>query len=128
MAEDLSELIEGYFLPRVRLYIDKMHELLNSRQDYIGPPLVYRNTDTDMPNRLSDWSSPRGLLRWSAYGVPCEPELTADDLQLVESVIPEREPERQISRIRCLARFSCWVHCLHVFRCLTNLIQQIKRR
>lgn len=86
MAEDFAELIAFYYFPRVQSYIGKMRERLDEGKDISGR-LVYRGTDTPLPNRISDWTPPKGLLAWSAYGAPCEPELTAEDDELARSII-----------------------------------------
>jgi hypothetical protein len=86
MAEDYAELITHYFKPRVQLYIEKMRELL-SKGDDISGRLVYRDTDTDIPYRVSEWATPQVNLPWSPYGAPCEPELTAEDSSLVREII-----------------------------------------
>ncbi|MFH1008810.1 MAG: alpha-N-acetylglucosaminidase C-terminal domain-containing protein [Candidatus Latescibacterota bacterium] len=85
-AEDLAELVEHYFWPRVALYLRKMREQLEARKDISGR-LVYRGTDTDMPYRVGDFAPPRGNLPWSPYGATCEPELTGEDDELAHTII-----------------------------------------
>ncbi|MFH1571121.1 MAG: alpha-N-acetylglucosaminidase C-terminal domain-containing protein, partial [Gemmatimonadota bacterium] len=86
MAEDLAELIEHYYRPRVRQYLDRMRQLLAAGQDLSGR-LVQRGTDADLPFRVGDFAPPRGQLPWSPYGATCEPELTADDDELAHRII-----------------------------------------
>lgn len=78
-AEDFAELIEHYFRPRVRLYLQKIRELLEKGQNI--------SDETNIPCRISDWATPQGTLRWSPYGPPCEPELKGEDLQLANRII-----------------------------------------
>ncbi len=85
-AEDLAEVIEHYYWPRVRLYIEKMREYVNAGKDISGR-LVERNNGRDLLYRVSDWAPPQGNLPWSAYGDTCEPELTAGDYELVYKII-----------------------------------------
>lgn len=91
MAEDFAEIVEHYFLPRVRLYLRKMRELLEAGQDISGR-LVYRRSDQDMPNRIGDFAPPRGKLEWSARGAACEPELTSGDSDLALEIIRRGTP------------------------------------
>jgi hypothetical protein len=76
MAEDLAELVEYYFWPRVRLYLEEMRKYVAAGQDISGR-LTNRNSDQDMLYRVSDFVPPQGKLPWSPYGNTCEPELTA---------------------------------------------------
>lgn len=86
MAEDLAELLEHYFLPRVQQYLERMRALLAAGQDLSGR-LVHRGTDQDLPFRVGDYAPPRGLLPWSPLGATCEPELTAEDDELAHRLI-----------------------------------------
>jgi hypothetical protein len=86
MAEDLAELLEHYFLPRVQQYLERMRALLAAGQDISGR-LVHRGTDQDLPFRVGDYAPPRGLLPWSPFGATCEPELTADDDDLAHRLV-----------------------------------------
>ena len=83
---DSAELVEHYFLPRVRLYMQKMRELIETGNDISGR-LVDRGSDVDLPSRIADWATPQGNAPWSAYGDTCEPELTAGDEDLAHELI-----------------------------------------
>ena len=85
MPEDYAEMIEHYYFPRVSLYIQKMRELLEKGEDISGR-LVGRNTEFDIPSRIADWATPQGNVKWSAYGITCEPELTAGDIDLARKI------------------------------------------
>ena len=86
MAEDYAEIIEHYYLPRVKLYLDKLRELARNEEDVSGR-LVDRGTDSDLPSRVADWATPDGLVPWSAHGDTCEPELTEGDETLALELI-----------------------------------------
>ncbi len=86
MSEDLAEMVEHYFGPRVQRYLQKMQDLLAAGKDISGR-LVYRGSDADLPYRINDWITPQGKLPWSPYGTPCEPELTAEDDELTHQLI-----------------------------------------
>lgn len=81
-AEDFAEMIEHYYWPRVRLYLQQIRERLEAGQGISGR-LVYRNTETELLFRVGDYAPPGGTLPWSPYGATCEPELTAGDLDVV---------------------------------------------
>ena len=78
LPEDFAEMIVHYFLPRVRLYIDRMRTLMDEGKD-ISERLVDRDSDVDLPSRVANWSTPQGNTPWSPYGDTCEPELTEGD-------------------------------------------------
>ena len=78
-AEDFAELIAHYYRPRVLLYLDAMRRLLSEGKDISG--------DMGMPYRISDWATPQGMLPWSPFGPPCEPELKAGDRALADQII-----------------------------------------
>ena len=88
MAEDMAELVEYYFWPRVRLYLEEMRKFIDAGKDISGR-LTSRNSDHDMLHRVSDWAPPQGKLLWSPYGNTCEPELTAGDDELAYKIISE---------------------------------------
>jgi alpha-N-acetylglucosaminidase len=79
MAEDYAELVEGYFFPRVKNYLDRMRRLVTEGKDISGK--------TNQPYRISDFAPPQGELPWSPYGPPTEPELKEGDHDLVKKII-----------------------------------------
>jgi hypothetical protein len=85
-ADDFAELVEGYYLPRVKLYLQKMRELLDAGKDISGQQ-VERGSGAEMKARISDWATPQDNLVWSPYGDTCEPELTADDEEMAHQLI-----------------------------------------
>jgi len=74
-AEDFAEMVEHHYWPRIRLYLERMREQVESGRDISGR-LVYQFTDDDIPYQVSDWAPPRVNLPWSPYGPTLEPELT----------------------------------------------------
>lgn len=79
-SEDLAELVEHYYWPRVKLYLDEMRKLVQAGQDISG-------SLGGIPFRISDWAPPQGTLPWSPCGPTAEPELKGGDLDLVERII-----------------------------------------
>jgi len=79
MAEDLAELVAGYYLPRVQRYLGRMRELLLAGRDISG--------DVNRDFAVSDWAPPQGKCPWSPYGNTTEPELIDGDLALATRLI-----------------------------------------
>ena len=78
-AEDYAELITHYFWPRVERYLQQMRKMLERGEDISG--------DMGRDFVISDWATPKGPLPWSPYGIACEPELSAGDLELAHRLI-----------------------------------------
>lgn len=85
-SEDHAELIEYYYAPRVKQYLDKMREMLIQGKDISGR-LTYRDSNSELPNRTSEVGRPDGYLKWSPFAPPAEPELTAEDSALAYRLV-----------------------------------------
>ena len=85
-ADDFAELVEHYYWPRIKLYLQRMRERIESGRDISGR-LVYQFTDDDIPCQASATAPPYGKLPWSPYGPTLEPELTAGQKELTLRLI-----------------------------------------
>jgi len=79
-AEDYAELVEHYYLPRVRLYLDNMRKFIETDDDI-------RQSLKGFPFRISDWAPAVGDLPWSPYGATFEPQLKEGDMDFVRQFI-----------------------------------------
>jgi len=79
-AEDYPELIEHYYWPRVRIYLDNMRKFIETDDDI-------RESLKNVDFRISDWAPPVGDLPWSPYGATFEPPLKEGDLDFVHDFI-----------------------------------------
>lgn len=79
MAEDLTEIVTGYYLPRVQRYLGRMRALLNAGQDISG--------EINRRFAVSDWAPAHGTCPWSPYGNTSEPELLDGDFELAAQII-----------------------------------------
>ena len=79
-AEDYAELVEHYYLPRVRLYLDNMRKFIETGGDI-------RQSLKGFTFRISDWAPAVGDLPWSPYGATFEPQLKEGDMDFVREFI-----------------------------------------
>jgi len=109
-AEDFAELIAHYYRPRVQLFLEEMRRLLREGQNISG--------DMGMPYRISDWATPQGMLPWSPFGPPCEPELKAGDRALADQIIDVGTKAESSSSMTAPSARSCG-RCWTATRCRT---------
>ena len=80
MAEDFSEIIEHYYLPRIKAYLDAIADTVRRGG------ITAEDVNTHVPNRRNDSAPPVGELLWSGFGPICESDLLERDLELRRSV------------------------------------------
>ena len=84
-ADDYAEMVEHYYWPRVRLYLDNMRKFIETGED------ITRSLE-GFAFRISDWAPPVGDLPWSPYGATFEPQLKEGDEALVKKMIFGESP------------------------------------
>jgi len=74
MAEDWCEMIVNYYRKTIKAYLENLEELVAGGGKLSGR-LTEDDLVTEMPNRCNDFAPAKGKIKWSAFGVPGEPEL-----------------------------------------------------